>query len=141
MSRRVTLFVLAASAALIATHASAADPKCVGASCATAPTEGQLRAQSERLGGRRAKSEERRAAETSGHGDEAGWRRHGHFRYISPYEYGYVVGVPVGPGPVVVASPPFGYGGYGYYGYGGYAVGRPVYLFAPSAKIITLDRD
>ena len=28
-----------------------------------------------------------------------------------------------------------------YYGYGGYAVGRPVYLFAPSAKIITLDRD
>jgi hypothetical protein len=41
---------------------------------------------------------------------------------------------------MAVASPPYVYGGYGYYGYGAY-VGRPVYLFAPNAKIIKLDRD
>lgn len=43
---------------------------------------------------------------------------------------GYVVGVPVVTGSVVVAAPTVIYGG---------QVGRPVYLFAPSAKIITID--
>ena len=43
---------------------------------------------------------------------------------------GYVVGVPAVTGTVVVAAPTVIYGGH---------VGRPVYLFAPSAKIITVD--
>ena len=144
MSRRVMLFALATSAVLIVTQASA-DPKCVGDKCAAAQTEGQLRsprppARGEKATLRRTSPEERALAETSGLGDETGWRsHHGHFRHISPHQYGYVVGVPVGPGPVVLAGPPFNYGGY--YGYGGgYYIGRPVYLFAPSAKIISLDR-
>jgi hypothetical protein len=119
MSRRAKLFVLATSAALIATQASAADTKCVGASCATAPTEAQLRAQS---------------PSTRGEGQAL---RHRHFRHL---HNGYVVGAPVAFAPMAVASPPYVYGGYGYYGYGAY-VGRPVYLFAPNAKIIKLDRD
>ena len=110
MSRRASLFLLATSAALIATQASAAETKCTGASCANAPTEAQLRSQ-----------------------------RHGHVRHLPPYQNGYVVGLPVGTGPFVVAGAPFAYGGY--YGYGAYEFGRPVYLFAPNAKIITLDRD
>src|SRR5690349_20037548 len=107
MSRRATLFGLATSAALIAAQASAADTKCVGANCATAPTVGQLRAQS-----------------PSERGEGLTLRR-GHFRHLSPYHDGYVVGAPVAFAPV--ASPPYVYGGYGYYGYGAY-VGRPVYL-------------
>ncbi len=117
MSRRALLFVLATSAAVIATQASAADPKCVGASCANAPTEAQLRSQPPAM-------------------------RHGHFRHVPADQDGYVVGIPFGPGPIVVAGSPFayGYGGYGYYGYAG-SLGRPVWLFAPNAKIIRLERD
>jgi hypothetical protein len=114
MSRRASLFVLATSAALIATQASAADPKCTGSSCANAPTEAQLRSQPPSM-------------------------RHGHFRHVPPYRNGYVVGLPVGAAPFVVAGAPFAYGGY--YGYGAYEFGRPVYLFAPNAKIIHVDRD
>src|SRR5690349_5176460 len=105
MSRRAILFVLATSAALIATQASAADTKCVGASCATAPTEAQLRAQSPSARG------------------EAPALYRGNFRHLPPYHDGYVVGAPVAFAPV--ASPAYVYGGYGYYGYGAY-VGRPV---------------
>jgi hypothetical protein len=117
MSRRVTLFLLATSAALTATPASAADTKCVGASCATAPTEAQLRAQS---------------SSARGEGPALG---RGRFRHLPPYHDGYVVGAPVAFAPMAVASPPYLYGGYGAY------VGRPVYLFAPNAKIIKLERD
>ena len=112
MSRSATLFMLATSAALIATQAAAADPTCVGAGCATAPTEAQLRSQSPSS-------------------------RRGHFRHV---HNGYVGGAPVAFAPVAVANPAYLYGGYGAYGYAAY-VGRPVYLFAPNAKIITLDRD
>jgi hypothetical protein len=140
----------------------------VGDKCATAPTEAQLRSQGPAARGERAASqrassraEERRLAEASA--DEPVRR---HFRHLRPYQNGYVVGVPVGFGPVVIANPAFTYGGYSYggyrhtsypfdgYPYGGYSYGgydshlgyggsleRPIYLFAPNAKIIRLDRE
>jgi hypothetical protein len=125
MSRRVTVFMLAASTALIATQAWAA-PKCVGESCAATPSEAQLRSQrSSARHEKRAASSERLFAEASGLADERWRSHHGYGRN------GYVVGLPVTTGSVVVAPPAFVYGGY---------LGRPVYLFAPNAKIITLDR-
>jgi len=66
-------------------------------------------------------------AEATGFADGRGWRRHHGYGYGGN---GYVVGLPIPSEAAVVAAPGFIYGSY---------FGRPVYLFAPSAKIITLE--
>jgi hypothetical protein len=143
MSRRVTLLVLAASVALIANQASAA-PDCYGDACKPTP------ARSFWPMGRAEKTMPREAAPTLVEGARAtdgqgtAYEMNGRTRRAyGPYapldgdvdaygdEYGYVVGFPF-------ALAPYGFVGPGLF-YGGY-LGRPVYLFAPNAKVIRLDR-
>jgi hypothetical protein len=137
MSRRVTFLALAVSAALIATQASAA-PDCSGDACNTKPARSGWFGRSEKTLPREAAPtlvEAPLAADGRGPGYEMNGRtRRAYGPYDPADEYGYdgyVVGFPYAVGPIGFVGPNLFYGGY---------LGRPVYLFAPNAKIIRLDR-